>query len=150
MPSATRSIDVDVPADAFMEVITDFERYPDFVSSVIDARIEEADEGRWRVRFDVQLLRRRMRYRLDLSLVDAARIEWQLVDGDRMLRNEGYWQLTALDPQATRALYSVYVDVEGPLPHALLSLLMDASLPRMLREFKRRAESLVASTLEFH
>jgi ribosome-associated toxin RatA of RatAB toxin-antitoxin module len=145
MPKASRTIEVDVPAEALMSVICDFERYPDFVGSVLTAAIEGREAERWRVAFEVVILRRRLRYRLDLRR-EGLRLHWDLVDGDHMLRNVGGWELRKVDEQTTRAVYALELELDTIVPLAMQGLLVDATLPRMLRDFKRRAEALAGST----
>jgi ribosome-associated toxin RatA of RatAB toxin-antitoxin module len=147
MTSTSRSIDIDVPATDFMAVICDFDRYPLFLSAVTDARVEEVLADSWRVAFEVIVLRRRIGYRLEFIKESPLRLAWGLVDGEWMTANEGSWDLQELDAQTTRATYAIAVALAGPLPSAVTSLLIDGSIPRLLREFKRRAESLVGRTV---
>lgn len=140
----SRSIDVRVPNGLLMHVICEFERYPEFVSNMLAARIEEQTEDRWRVWFEVVLFRRNLSYTLDLRREDEHRVTWTLVQGDWMSSNSGSWTLIPLDAESTRAIYSIAVTIEGGVPHAMSSLLIDASIPRLLRDFKRRAERLAA------
>ena len=140
MRSASRSIDIEVPAHKVMAAICDFEHYPDFVSSVLDAELETRTEGHWRVQFEVLLLRRKVKYRLDLQQDSDHGLSWRMVDGDWMVENEGEWELIPLSEHRTRAIYRVRVTLDDSIPQSFVTLLLDASLPRMLREFKRRAE----------
>jgi coenzyme Q-binding protein COQ10 len=147
MPKASRTIEVEVSAEALMSVVCDFERYPEFVSSVLAAEVEWREQECWRAAFEVVILRRRVGYRLDLRR-RGLRLSWELIDGDHMLRNVGAWDLQPLDEQTTRATYTVEVELDTMVPGAMQGLLVDATLPRMLRDFKRRAEALAASTWE--
>ena len=140
----SRSIDVKVPTDILMAVLCDFERYPEFVSNVLNAKLQERFDNRWRVWFEVILFRRNLQYALDLSKSDEFHLTWKLVQGDWMSKNTGSWSLTPIDERTTRAVYSIQVTIEGILPHAVSSLLIDASVPRLLRDFKRHAERLVS------
>lgn len=140
MPSARRSIDVDVPMAALMELLCDFERYPEFVSSVLQAQVVESEVDRWRVAFELLLFRRRVGYTLELARESADRLSWKLVEGDWMSENEGEWTLARLDDATTRATYVIRVTLRSAVPTGLTPLLIDASIPRMLREFKREGE----------
>ena len=149
MPSATRSIDVKVPVETLMAVLCDFDRYPMFLSSVFDSRIQFETRGQWRVLFESTMFRRRVVYTLDYWLLDETTLSWALVEGDWLTENEGTWYLSALEPHATRATYQASISIEGVVPYAAHSLLFDASVPRLLRDFKRRAEHLVTGTRPF-
>ncbi|MBN1946186.1 MAG: SRPBCC family protein [Bradymonadales bacterium] len=137
---ASRSIEIGVDAGTLMEVLCDFEQYPRFLSSVMAVELKEQEADRWRVWFEVVLFRRNLQYTLDLTRNDNRKLSWVLVAGDWMTRNTGSWTLTPLEPSLTRAAYSIQVTIEGNLPPMVTSLLVDASIPRLLREFKRWAE----------
>ena len=55
--SAQHSIVVDVPAHAFYEVITDFARYPEYLTSVTAVDILRHQGNEWDVAFNVRVLR---------------------------------------------------------------------------------------------
>ncbi len=146
MPSATRSIDVKVSLETFRSVLCDYEKYPIYLSSVFDAKIQFETRGQWRILFESVLFRRRVIYVLDYWLVDEEPLSWALVEGDWLTENEGTWHLSALDLQTTRAAYQARISFDGVVPYAAHSLLFSASVPRLLRDFKRRAERLAENT----
>ena len=146
MPSATRSIDVNVSPDEFLNMLCDYETYPLYLSSVFDAKIQFETRGQWRVLFESVLFRRRVIYVLDYWLVDEGTLSWALVEGDWLTENEGTWHLSSLDLHTTRASYQARISLEGIVPYAAHSLLFSASVPRLLRDFKRRAERLSKNT----
>jgi ribosome-associated toxin RatA of RatAB toxin-antitoxin module len=140
MPSATRSIDVNVSPERLMTVITDFEAYPDFIPEMVSAKIIRQTGDVWEVAFGIHVVRR-LDYTLRLSKMSPTRVEWRLVSGV-FRSNEGTWQLTALgDGDRTHAEYTVDIQVGMFLPGSLVRSLVGKSLPSMLTKFKARAES---------
>jgi len=140
MPSASRTIEVDVSPDAFFSVITDFEAYPDFIPEMVSAKILRQTGDIWEVAFGIHVVRR-LDYTLRLVKASPTRVEWSLVSGV-FRSNTGSWQLTALsDGQRTKAEYTVDIQVGMFLPGSLVRSLVGKSLPSMLTKFKARAES---------
>lgn len=135
-------MEVTVPPSNLLEVICDFERYPEFIRSVLEVEIQDMAADYWRVRFDVALFRKRVSYTLDLRRPNSRRVEWTLVESDWMAQNNGSWTLTELDGGSTRATYTIDVRLKTSVPAAVSGLLIDASFPRVLRDFKRRAEEM--------
>ena len=140
MPSASRTIEIDVTPEAFFSVITDFESYPDFIPEMVSAKIVRQTGDIWEVAFGIHVVRR-LDYTLRLVKVSPTRVEWSLVSGV-FRSNNGSWQLTALaDGQRTKAEYTVDIQVGMFLPGSLVRSLVGKSLPAMLTKFKARAES---------
>lgn len=142
MPRVSRSIEVATPSRVLMSVICDFERYPEFVPTVLDSDILDIAEDFWRVSFDVALFRKRVSYTLDLRKQSELSLEWNLVSGDWMTKNEGSWELADVEDELTRATYSIEITLDTLLPQAVDKLLINASFPRLLRDFKGRAEGV--------
>ena len=54
MPSATREIEINVPPDVLMSVITDFESYPEFIPEMVSARVVRQHGDTWEVAFGIR------------------------------------------------------------------------------------------------
>lgn len=139
MPSATREIEINVPPDVLMSVITDFESYPEFIPEMVSARVVRQHGDTWEVAFGIHVVRR-LDYTLRLAKVSPTRIEWELVTGV-FKSNQGSWNLVGLDEgKRTHAEYSVDIQVGMFLPGSLVRSLVGKTLPAMLKKFKERAE----------
>ena len=95
MAHATATVEADCSPETFLSVVTDFERYPEFVEDVVDARISGRGEGYWEVDFGLHIVRR-LEYTLRLEMVSPERLEWSLVEGIFRVNN-GSWSLEALE-----------------------------------------------------
>jgi hypothetical protein len=69
------------------------------------------------------------------------RVSWTFVQGEVMKDNVGAWTLEAAGEGKTRATYSIEMRLGPLVPKAIVNTLVDASLPKMLEAFKKRAES---------
>jgi ribosome-associated toxin RatA of RatAB toxin-antitoxin module len=143
--TAERSIDIDVPVEKFYELITDFERYPEFLSDVLDARILSREEESYRVEFTVRVIRK-VEYTLVLTGVPSERLTWTLGKPGLFKSNEGGWWLESLGDTKTRATYRLAVSVSAFVPKAITKRLVSFTLPEMLQQWKGQAERLYSST----
>jgi ribosome-associated toxin RatA of RatAB toxin-antitoxin module len=137
---AIRSIDVSAPLDIVYGVITDFTRYPAFLSEVEACRVQAQDGDVWDVEYTIDVVKR-LSYKLRMRLERPSRMAWELISGELFTRNEGHWKLEALDGgRKTRATYAISLDLALFLPRAVQRKLSEQALPATLREFKAEAE----------
>ncbi|MDF1563528.1 MAG: SRPBCC family protein [Deltaproteobacteria bacterium] len=140
MAWAERSIEIDAGLERVWQVITDFEAYPEFLADMQEARIDSREgETGVRASFELQILKR-IRYTLDFSLAPPERMDWTLVKGDFMKRNEGGWRLQALGEGRTRATYRIALALGAIVPESITNRLAAEQLPSTLEAFKRRIE----------
>lgn len=136
---------VDVTLERFFEVVSDYERYPEFVPGIKRVRVVHADKGTRDAEYELDLGIKSVKYTLRHVETRPTRVAWSLVKGDMMKVSNGSWELT---PHAgkTLARYTVEVQVTKPplVPQSLVDRVSDeltkVQLPRTLEAFKARAE----------
>ena len=133
-------IEVNCSLQTLFEVITEYEKYPQFlpdmeVVTVLNRAGDSAD-----VEFRLNLIKR-FRYVLRLTSTAPDSVSWKLVEG-LFERNQGSWNLTALGDSRTRAEYYLDVAVGMFVPGAVSKRLVRKTLPKTLDAFKVRAESV--------
>ncbi len=140
MPCANQTIQVDVPPERFLAVLTDFHRYPDFLNHVRATRVLREEEAAWEVEFELNLIRP-VRYILRLEQLASNGLKWSLVSG-LFRSNDGSWTLEPMDDgKGTRATYTIDLQIGVFLPGSLVNTLVGRELQDMLQAFKLRAES---------
>ncbi len=138
------------PASALMAVILDFERYPEFLPEVTDARVllREPSRGEptaWEVTFEVVMIRA-LRYTLRLQREDPLTLRWSLVEG-RFHANEGAWRIEPTSEHTCHASWEVELQPGFYLPGGLLRTLRGTRLKRTLARFAQRArEQAIGAT----
>lgn len=142
MGHASKSIEVEVPVEAFVAVVRDYASYPQFVPELrkvlVDPQGAAVDVTYW---LDAKLKVFEFTLRHELR-EDGLRIDWRLVrGGDYMRRNTGHWQFEAT-PKGTRAVYTIDIDFGPHVPATFEKQLVLRGLPNMLANFKARAEAL--------
>lgn len=143
MPAAQSSIVINVPKEKFFEVITDFEKYPEFIPEMKKAKVLEHNGNEYIVEFSVSMIKK-VDYVLKLTAYPYTKLEWNLVKGF-FKKNYGYWDIEELAPDQIKATYYVELEMGLLVPKKILNELAQAGLPRMLKQFKERAESLYKS-----
>jgi len=145
MPSASRSITINVPAEHLFDLITDYESYPEFIPETLGVevlkRTKKKDGSRVsEVKFDIKVIKQ-VDYTLRLTEEPNERVSWELVEGRVFKANNGSWDLKAAAKGKVDATYSVEITLGLLVPQAITNMLVGSSLPKMLEQWKDRAES---------
>lgn len=145
MPSASRSITINTPAEHLFATITDYESYPDFIPETLGVevlkRTKKKDGSRVsEVKFDIKVIKQ-VDYTLRLTEEPNEKVSWELVEGRIFKTNNGSWELKPAGKGKTEATYSVDITIGLLVPQAITNMLVGSSLPKMLEQMKERAES---------
>ena len=133
---------INVPIEKFYQVITDYEKYPEFIKEMTDIEVLEEEDGVKVVEFHINLMKA-VKYSLKLEETNPpSEINWTLVESDFFKKNDGGWKLEKVDENTTEATYFIDCDFKILVPSMIVNSVVRAQLPKMLHSFKERAESL--------
>ncbi|MEZ0311838.1 MAG: type II toxin-antitoxin system RatA family toxin [Myxococcota bacterium] len=138
MSRAEETIVIDAPLAKVWSVVTDYERYPEFLPEMTSVSIVSRHDNVVVARFDLELMMR-FSYTLRLEEDPPAALRWTLDSAGMMVSNSGGWQLEA-EGQKTRATYVLDVELKGLIPKSVKDRLLGLTLPQTLERFKKRAE----------
>jgi ribosome-associated toxin RatA of RatAB toxin-antitoxin module len=149
MPSygECHSADIDAPPQACFDALTDYERLPEWQSSIRSAHILERDErGRGAVvEYEVDARFRTVRYRLR-QVYDEPRLLGSDYLGGDFRDFAGEWRFEPLDGgERTHAELSVRIDPGRLVPGPLRRAISDAVMRRALHDLARHVERAVPS-----
>jgi len=126
--------------DEFFRIISDYEKYPEFLGEVKDCRVLKTDGPRKLVEYTVSVVKE-FSYRLWMTEEAPNKIHWVFESGDLFKVSNGYWELTE-EAGKTRATYGVEAKfnlfVPGPIAKALVSV----NLPNMMSSYHKRVREL--------
>ncbi len=146
MAQAQRSVVVNVPPEKFFGVISDFGSYSAFIPEMRSARVLENRGNVKRVAFEIELavlaFKKKIHYTLEFTESPPAGVRWRLLESDLLKGNDGSWSLRDLGGGRTEATYQIELKLGPFVPGAVNTFLAEQSLPKMLDQFKNRAESL--------
>ncbi len=143
--SVSREILIQVPPSKLYEIITDYDRYPEFVPAVKACHARRTGST-VDVEYELDLGVKKIKYVLRHVEEPPHRVTWSLVSGNWMKVSTGSWELS-LEGGATRARYTVAIQVAKPplVPQSVVDRVSDeltrVQLPRTLEAFKARAEA---------
>ena len=140
MASATRSIVINAPPERVFDVISDYERYPEFLSEVKSIRTSDRQGNQVNIHYEVDVMKR-IRYTLHMTEDRPRGLQWTFVEGEVMKDNRGSWVLEPTADGKTHAIYTVEVLLGLLVPRPLVTAMVESSLPKMLESFKKRVES---------
>jgi len=140
MAGATRSIEVNAPAEVLFDVIADYEKYPEFLSDMESVRVLRTDGDDAQVEFTLNLIKR-ISYVLDLVGDPPRGVRWTLARAKMFKHNTGSWEIEEIGDNRVRATYSIDIGFFMLVPRGISNRLVGKSLPATLEAFKRRAES---------
>ncbi len=142
MPGASTEVIIEAPIEQVYEVITDFEKYPEFLDETRRVEVIEMTEDSAQVDFEIKVIKT-IRYTLDYVLTPGQGIEWTFVEGDGFKDCFGSWKLEEVEPGVTEATYEVDVSFGLFVPKKITEMLVGKNLPNLMQSFKERVESLI-------
>ena len=140
MPGATKAILIEAPIEKVFGIITDYEKYVEFLPEVKKIEISGRSGNQVDVHHEVAMVAT-VRYTLRLTEDKPSRVSWSLVKGEFMRQNQGSWVLESQGDARTQATYSIEMTFGPLVPRAVVNALVETSLPKMLSAFKARAEA---------
>lgn len=136
MPRIERSFDVAASPDLVFQVISDFERYPEFLPEIREARCDREGDSSCFARFDLFMLLH-VRYAIEVTLSSPDKILWTLQDSNVLEQNQGSWEIQRTDT-GSHVRYSVDIELKGAVPEAILERLSGNHLDTMIARFQER------------
>ncbi len=138
-----REKEMNVPVAALWKVITDFEKYPDFVEEVVVAKSRPKTGQTQQVEFEIEVVKR-FQYTLEFKLVENQELSWRLVESNFFKKNDGRWLLKDLGGGRTHATYELELGFGFLVPGWVTKKLTEVNLPKMLDNFEARAKKVGA------
>ncbi len=140
MAGAQRTIIFNAPVDKCWSVISDYERYPDFLPEVKKIRTMNRRGAEVDVQYEAEVVKV-IKYTVRIKEEGPTRLSWSFIDGEFMKDNKGGWILEDAGNGTTKATYNIAVEVGMLVPKTIVNALVDTQLPKLLENFKKRIES---------
>ncbi len=141
------SIVVDAEPGDVLDVIADFEAYPEWTGAVRETEVLEEDADGWarQVRFvlDAGALRDTysLAYTWDVDEDGTGTVSWQLVEATILKAMDGSYRLVANGAGGTEVTYTLSVEVRMPMLGMLRRKAEKTIIDTALNELKKRVEA---------
>ncbi len=139
MAGATRSIVINAPIEKVFAVVSDYEKYPEFLPEVKGITVKNRNGNECDVHYEADIVKT-IKYALHLKEEKPTKVSWTFINGEFMKDNVGGWVLEKQGENQTKATYNIEVTVGMLVPKTILTALVDSQLPKMMEAFKARAE----------
>lgn len=123
----------------FFAIISDYAKYPEFLSEVRKCTVLESKDGKKLVEFQVSMIKS-FSYRLWMKEEADKRISWTLDSGDLFKTSNGSWDLTDVGGK-TQAKYSVDATFKVFVPGPVAKALVNVNLPNMMKAYQARVKA---------
>jgi uncharacterized membrane protein len=141
--TASERIRIDASREEILQVLLDFERYPEWARDLKQVSVVERDaENRGdQVEFRAAGLGKSFRYTLqyDYSELPNA-FSWALVEGEGLRRLDGSYRFESED-ESTRVHYELAVEIAIPLPGLIKRRAAGMIMGTALKELKKAVEA---------
>ena len=140
------SIVIDAPPGEVLDVIADFEAYPEWADAVKEVRVlaEEGDGWADQVEFTLDAGAIKDTYVLDydwdVKNNGTGVVSWSLVEANVLKAMNGSYTLTARGKDQTTVTYRLAVDVKIPMLGMLKRKAEKVIIDTALKELKKRVE----------
>lgn len=139
MAAASTTDTFSCSVDQLFSIVSDYEKYPEFISEVKQCKVLETKSDRKLVEFQVSVIKT-FTYRLWIREEKPRHIDWTLASGDLFKSSVGSWDLEDVGGK-TRAKYAVDATFKIFVPGPVAKALVGVNLPNMMRAYQERVKS---------
>lgn len=130
----------DCTVEEFYQIVSDYEKYPEFLSEVKGCAIVQEEGSRKLVEYTVNVIKD-FKYRLWMEEQPTVRISWVFESGDLFKVSNGYWQLED-EAGKCRSTYFVEAKFNMFVPGPIAKALVNVNLPNMMSSYHKRVKEL--------
>lgn len=128
--------------DEFYQLVTDYEKYPQFLSEVKECKVLKSEANSKVVEYKVSVIKA-ITYQLRTQETQAQKVSWEFVAGDVFKSMSGSWTLAAEAGGAkTKATYQVEGDFKIFVPGPVAKTLLNVNLPAMMAAYHKRIKEV--------
>jgi coenzyme Q-binding protein COQ10 len=140
MPAASHTEVFNCSVPEFYKIISDYEKYPEFLAEVKGIKILKNDKARKLVEYKVSVLKT-FTYTIWTKEHEPDSVTWDFAGGDIFKTMSGSW---ALSDQAgkTKAVYSVDATFGIFVPGPIAKTLLTVNLPTMMSAYHKRVKEM--------
>ena len=140
MAGASTNAVFNCSVDQFFKLVSDYNKYPDFLSEVKSCHVVETQGTRKRVEYSVSIIKT-FNYSLWMSEKAPNSIAWEFAGGDLFKKSNGSWTLED-EAGKCRATYSIDVEFKTFVPGPVAKTSVQTSLPNMMSAYHTRVNEL--------
>lgn len=145
MAQASLTERVQVSADQMYRVITDYDRYPQFLVMCKSVSAQRKSPTEAEVAYVLDLFTNVQYSTRQVEDPANKTVHWDLITSNIFKKNTGSWKLREISPTLTEAKYELDLEFKVPVPGFILKKLVQVTLPEMMKAFTKTAEAAARS-----
>lgn len=140
MASAKTTEVFNCSVEQFFKIISDYEKYPEFLNEVARTKILQTTGNKKLVEFEVSVIKT-FKYNMWLTENAPSEISWELESGDMFKTSVGSWKLQE-EAGKCRATYILDATFNMFVPGPIAKALVNVNLPAMMSSYHKRVKEL--------
>lgn len=140
MAKASTSEVFNCSCEEFYKIVSDYEKYPEFLAEVKSVKILKADGVKKSVEYSVSVMKS---FKYTLAMVEKPNesISWEFASGDIFKTMSGGWKF---ENQAgkCKATYTVEATFGVFVPSPIANALVSVNLPNMMSSYHKRVKQI--------
>lgn len=141
MASATRTEIMNASKESLLNVLKDYEAYPEYMDGVTSVKVLEREGNTAKAKYDLNVIKT-FSYVLNLEESEDG-VSWSFDSGDIFSVNNGSWKLKDLGDGTTEVTYSVEIEIKIKMMGTgmITKKLVNTSLPSLMKSVEKRAQN---------
>lgn len=139
MPSASHVETFNCTVPEFHKIVTDYEKYPQFLQEVKDIKVLKTDGDKKLVEYKVSVIKN-FTYKMWMKESPTV-VSWTFDSGDIFKTSSGSWKLEDAGGKC-KATYSVDATFGMFVPGPVANTLLKVNLPAMMSAYHKRIKEL--------
>ena len=126
--------------EQFFKIVSDYEKYPEFLQEVKACKVLKSDGNKKLVEFQVSVVKS-FKYTLWMTEKPSSAVNWEFAGGDLFKTSTGFWKMEE-EGGKCRATYSVEATFTMFVPGPIAKALVNVNLPSMVSSYHKRVAEL--------
>jgi coenzyme Q-binding protein COQ10 len=140
MASATTTATFNCTAEEFFDLVTDYEKYPEFLTEVKAVKILKTEKNAKEMEYSVNLIKS-FKYKLRAEEKRPTEVKFHFLGGDVFKTMKGSWMIRPKGDKC-EVDYSVEATFGMLIPDSVAKPLVSANLPMMIENMKKRIKKV--------
>ena len=125
----------------FFQLVTDYEKYPEFLSEVKSCKVLKSEPGAKLVEYKVSVIKA-ITYQLQTKEVEPSLVSWSFVSGEVFKTMSGSWTIEEVPGGKCKCTYAVEGTFKIFVPGPVASTLLNVNLPAMMAAYHKRIKAV--------
>ena len=125
--------------EQFYKIVTDYEKYPEFLQEVKEIKILKTEANKKLIEYKVSVMKD---FKYSLWMTETSNlITWEFASGDIFKTMKGFWKLQDENGKC-RASYGLDATFGMLVPSPIAKALVSVNLPNMISSYQKRVAEI--------